>query len=75
LLIKSRQLEESSPKYLKYALHIFPTKKDVDSHNSQTLKTLQTTILTLKSKDIKKDKETGQLKRNRVRAKRGPTAE
>jgi hypothetical protein len=36
LLNKSRQIEESSPQYPKYALHIFPTNKDVDSHNSQT---------------------------------------
>jgi hypothetical protein len=35
------------------------------------LKTLQTTILSLKSKDTKKDKETGQLKEIELRPKEG----
>jgi len=62
LLIKSKKIDKSSQQYPTYALHFFPRNKDVDNHNNQTLTTLTTTVITIKSRDTKKDKETGQLK-------------
>ena len=52
-----------STDFSKDVLHIFPTNKEVDQHNSAILSALYTEIVNIDAEDYKKDTQTGQMQR------------
>ena len=58
-LLKTRVVSKSDNGYPSDALHVFKTNKEVDEHNAEHLKQIQTPVFHIKSVDVKKDVRTG----------------
>ena len=53
----------NSTDFSKCVMHIFPTNKEVDQHNSAILSALYTEIVNIDGEDYKNDPQTGQMQR------------
>ena len=60
-LLKTRVVSKSDSSYPAEELHVFKTNKEVDEHNSEHLKTIQTRVFDIRAIDQKKDVQTGMV--------------